>query len=82
MTYLNIKDPEVHRMASVLARRWQTTRTGAVRRALSEAMSTGESAIDREAIERYLDQIQPIFPPGTTMKSIDDDLYDEYGLPA
>lgn len=36
---LNIKDPEVDRLASELASRWGTTKTDAIRRALNAQMS-------------------------------------------
>ncbi|MEI2774615.1 MAG: type II toxin-antitoxin system VapB family antitoxin [Tetrasphaera sp.] len=38
MATLNIKDPEVHRLARELARRRGTSATGAVRAALQEAL--------------------------------------------
>ena len=38
MPTLNIKDPEVHRLANELARRRGTSATGAVREALREAL--------------------------------------------
>ena len=81
MPTLNIKDPEVHRMATLLAIRWQTTRTGAVRKALSDAVAEVPKPIDIEKIKALLDEIQPFFLPGTTMESIDNELYDEDGLP-
>ena len=82
MTTLNIKDPEVHRMASVLAKKWGTTRTGAVRRALSKAVTdAGLDQPEQDHIESLLDEISRYLIPGTTTESIDRDLYDENGLP-
>ena len=82
MTTLNIKDPEVHQMASVLAKKWGTTRTGAVRRALSSAVSdAGCGVAEHDHIESLLDEISHYLIPGTSAESIDQDLYDENGLP-
>jgi len=82
MATLNIKDPEVHQMASVLAKKWGTTRTGAVRRALSAAVSgAGLDVAENDQIESLLDEISHYLIPGTTPESIDRDLYDENGLP-
>ena len=82
MPTLNIKDPEVHRMASVLAKKWGTTRTGAVRRALSIAIrDNGCDSPAQDHIESLLDEISRYLIPGTTPESIDRDLYDENGLP-
>ena len=69
-------------MASVLAKKWGTTRTGAVRRALSTAVSeTGLDQPEHDRIESLLDEISRYLIPGTTTESIDQDLYDENGLP-
>lgn len=84
MTALNIKDPEVHQMASLLANQWGTTRTGAVRRALSQAVSdAGLDNLDgqRAHIEALLDEIAPYLIPGTNAETADRDLYDDEGLP-
>jgi antitoxin VapB len=76
---LNIKDPEVHRLASELARRRQTSMTGAVRDALTEALErtrlTPEEKIRR--MTEIARRAQAVDAPWLT----DDDLYDEWGLP-
>jgi antitoxin VapB len=76
---LNIKDPEVYELASELARRRDTSMTGAVRDALTEALErtrlTPEEKVRRmTAIAR---RSQAIDAPILT----EDDLYDERGLP-
>ncbi len=82
MPTLNIKDPEVHRMAHELAARRSTTATGAVRQALREALDRDDGRrADRVGMgERLLAiarQSQAIDSPYLT----DDDLYDDLGLP-
>jgi antitoxin VapB len=76
---LNIKDPEVYRLAADLAARRGTSMTGAVRVALEEAVA--RSAKSREGIADKLMEIgrrsAAIDEPFLT----DDDLYDERGLP-
>ncbi len=76
---LNIKDPEVYRLAHELARRRATSMTGAVRDALSEALErtrlTPEEKIRR--MTEIAKRSQAIDAPFLT----DDDLYDEWGLP-
>lgn len=76
---LNIKDPEVYRLASELARRRHTSMTGAVRDALTEALDrttlTPEEKIRR--MSEIARRSQAIDEPFLT----DDDLYDERGLP-
>jgi antitoxin VapB len=76
---LNIKDPEVYRLAHELARRRATSMTGAVRDALTEALQrtrlTPEEKLRR--INEIARQAQAIDDPILT----DDDLYDEWGLP-
>lgn len=82
MPTMNIKDPEVHRMAHELAARRSTSATGAVRQALREAL-------DREDEERgsrtgmaarllaIAEEARAIDSPYLT----DDDLYDDRGMP-
>lgn len=78
---LNIKDPEVYRLAAELARRRGTTMTGAVREALQEAVE--RSARSREGIADKLMEIarRAREEHGTAHFLTDDDLYDERGLP-
>jgi hypothetical protein len=77
------KDPGVHAMASRLAEYWSTSKTGAIRRALSQAIAgTDIDAEVRSAqIQAVLAQIRPHVIPGVDRASIDGDLYDEHGLP-
>jgi antitoxin VapB len=76
---LNIKDPEVYRLAHSLARRRGTSMTGAVRDALTEALErtrlTPEEKVRRmtEIAKRSAARREPFLT--------DDDLYDEWGLP-
>jgi antitoxin VapB len=77
---LNIKDPEVYHLARELARRRNTSMTGAVRGALTEALErtrlTPEEKIRRmKEVARRVAEI-----PGPPILT-DDDLYDERGLP-
>lgn len=79
MPTMNIKDPEVHRMAHELARRRGTSATGAVRDALREAL-------DRERSSRtgMADRLMEIGRRASLYKDdflTDDDLYDDRGLP-
>lgn len=82
MPTMNIKDPEVHRMARELAARRRTTATGAVRQALIEALARDDEArADRAGTaERLLAiaaEARSVGGPYLT----DEDLYDERGLP-
>jgi antitoxin VapB len=82
MPTMNIKDPEVHRMAHELATRRGTTATGAVRQALQEALERDdEKRASRTGMaERLLaiaEEARAIDSPYLT----DEDLYDERGLP-
>jgi antitoxin VapB len=78
---LNIKDPEVYRLAAELARRRGTTMTGAVREALSEAIERSRKS--REGVAERLLEIAAKMREevGTDGFLTDDDLYDERGLP-
>ncbi len=83
MPTLNIKDPEVYRLASELAERRHTSMTGAVREALREALRA-ESQRREGRLER-LNEIarrsaEKIRREGIVLLT-DDDLYDERGLP-
>lgn len=76
---LNIKDPEVYRLASELAERHHISMTAAVREALTEALQrasrTAEERIQR--MTEIAERAAAIEGPWLT----DDDLYDERGLP-
>ena len=79
MPTMNIKDPEVHRMAQELARRRGTSATGAVRDALREAL-------ERERTSRagIADRLMEIGRRASLREGdflSDDDLYDDRGLP-
>lgn len=76
---LNIKDPEVYRLAAELARRRGTTMTGAVREALEEAI--GASRRSREGMSERLLEIGRRAAAKGGPYLTDDDLYDERGLP-
>jgi antitoxin VapB len=80
---LNIKDPEVYRLAAELARRRGTSMTGAVRDALREAIEASQAS--REGMAERLLEIgrrarAEMDALGITPLT-DDDLYDERGLP-
>jgi len=78
---LNIKDPEVYRLAAELARRRGTTLTGAVREALQEAVEASKRSREGMA-ERLLEIARRAREEhGTEGFLTDDDLYDERGLP-
>lgn len=82
MPTLNIKDPEVHRMAHELARRNHTTATGAVRDALRSALADApQPVLSRdERIARIREAQRRVAECGARFLT-DDDLYDENGLP-
>lgn len=79
MPTLNIKDPEVHRLARALAARRRTSATGAVRQALEEALARhdAERAGRAERLLALGERSRAVSHPLLT----DDDLYDERGLP-
>jgi hypothetical protein len=79
MPTLNIKDPEVHRLAHLLARRRHTTATGAVRDALREALERDRA--DRSGMAERLLAIAEEARGISESFLTDDDLYDEDGLP-
>jgi antitoxin VapB len=76
---LNIKDPEVYRLARELADRRQTSMTAAIRAALNEALAS--AAADREGLADRLLEIgrRAAAKPGPWLTEAD--LYDEDGLP-
>lgn len=76
---LNIKDPEVYRLAHELARRRGTSMTGAVRDALTEALERTRLT-PAEKVRRMEEIAQRVAAiPGPYLT--DEDLYDEWGLP-
>lgn len=80
---LNIKDPEVYRLAAELADKRGTSMTAAVRDALADALSRREAEVAAriarlEDISRRAALI-PV-PDDIEIRS-DHDLYDEDGLP-
>jgi antitoxin VapB len=80
---LNIKDPEVYRLAAELARRRGTSMTGAVREALQEAVEASKRSREGMA-ERLLEigrQTRAEMDALGITPLTDDDLYDERGLP-
>lgn len=79
MATMNIKDPEVHRMAHRLAKLRHTSATGAVRSALEEALA--RELADHEARERRIEEIFRRADSITSPPLTDDDIYDERGLP-
>ncbi|MDR0627312.1 MAG: type II toxin-antitoxin system VapB family antitoxin [Bifidobacteriaceae bacterium] len=81
MPTLNIKDPAVYELAAVLAERWSTTKTGAVRRALEDAVTLGGPAVRRQRAQAALAGIGRHIKPGWTAESEDRELYDPAGLP-
>ncbi len=74
---MNIKDPEVHRLAGLLAKRRGTSATAAVREALSEALARETTDERYERSLRLAQESAAIPEPFLT----DDDLYDDAGLP-
>lgn len=79
MPTLNIKDPEVHRLATELAAQRHTSATAAVREALREALARHEQSRSGMA-GRLLALGARSRAVGEPVLS-DDDLYDEQGLP-
>lgn len=83
MVTMNIKDPEVHRLARELADRRHTSLTDAVGQALTEALAR-ERAGREDYVERVLAAARRT---RTEMDRLgfeplsDDDLYDDAGLP-
>lgn len=79
MATLNIKDPEVHRLAHLLARRRHTSATGAVRDALREALE--RDRVDRSGMAESLLAIAAEARLVHEDFRSDDDMYDDLGLP-
>ena len=82
MPTMNIKDPEVHRMAHQLAAQRNTTATGAVRDALREALDRDRAV--QLARVGMADRLLAVAAESQAIEGpllADDDLYDERGLP-
>lgn len=83
MPTLNIKDPEVYRLARELADRTHTSMTGAIRVALQEAIERaprGRRATVEE-LTALADRIKAEMDLAGETFLTDDDIYDEWGLP-
>ncbi len=80
---LNIKDPEVHRLARAIADRTGETMTGAVKQALQERYERLGGSRRRKASAKELLAIADGIAAGVKRPYPDhaDLLYDEHGLP-
>ncbi len=80
---LNIKNPAVLELTRDLARLLGTSQVGALEVALREKLAREQAGDDvrREQIRRDLVEIRERLRGGPTRQQIDDDLYDEWGLP-
>ena len=76
---LNVKDPEVYRLARELADRRGTSMTAAIRDALGEALTA--SSADRAGLADRLMEIGRRAAAKPAPWLTDHDLYDEDGLP-
>jgi antitoxin VapB len=76
---LNIKDPEVYRLAAELAQRRHTSMTDAVRQALAETIER-ERADRAAAVNRIREAAAAWRAAGGTVVP-DEEMYDENGLP-
>ncbi|GAB3200063.1 hypothetical protein GCM10027062_18460 [Nocardioides hungaricus] len=80
MPTLNIKDPDVYRLAQLLARRRGTSMTAVLRDVLAES-----EARDRPSEKATLDELMELARATAAVSTepvlTDDDLYDERGLP-
>ena len=76
---MNIKDPEVRRLAVELAERRHTSLTDAVRQALTETLDRERA--DRAGLAEKLMEIGRSTAAFRHEFLTDDDLYDEDGLP-
>jgi antitoxin VapB len=78
---LNLKDPEVYRLARELAERRGTSMTAAVRAALAEAIERDPAPRGRATAEELRELARRVRNSGDEPFLTDDDLYDELGLP-
>lgn len=76
---MNIKDPEVRRMAMTLAAQRHTTATGAVREALREALARHHES--RQGTAERLLALGAVSRAMTEPVLSDEELYDDHGLP-
>lgn len=88
MSALNIKDPEVAAMAKRLARLTGQTITEAVAEALAVRLeqATADDAARRAEFERRVDELLTAIRAEAgrklpSMREIDEEMYDENGLP-
>jgi antitoxin VapB len=77
---MNIKDPEVRRLALELAQRRGVSMTEAVRQAVNEALRHDRQN-DDDYVERGIRLADAVRMASTEPILTDDDLYDERGLP-
>jgi len=80
MATMNIKDPEVHRMAQELAAMRHTSATGAVRGALQEALERQRRTLREGVGGRLRDIADRGRALDETVLDVER-LYDEHGLP-
>ncbi len=83
MPTLNIKDPEVYRLAAMLAERRHTSMTAVVREALEES-ETHDRPRQKASVEEILEIARKAREEMAAVGArflTDDDLYDERGLP-
>ncbi|MBI5311279.1 MAG: type II toxin-antitoxin system VapB family antitoxin [Actinobacteria bacterium] len=77
----NIKSDETHRLARELAERTGESMAKAVDTSLRERLAR----VERQGLsERLLEigrEASKLIPPGVDLHQINEDLYDEYGLP-
>lgn len=80
---LNLKDPEVYRLASELAAQRGVSMTAAVRDALSDALERRESEVEarRKRLYDIVRRAAEVVDPPDAVILTDHDLYDEDGLP-
>jgi antitoxin VapB len=82
---LNIKNPEAHALAAELARRLDISMTEAVTIALKDKLAaTASAVVVRDRVERMLRMAHAIaerLTPEQRTMNIDEELYDENGLP-
>jgi len=83
MPTLNIKDPEVYRLARELADRTHTSMTGAVRNALQVAIdrTSPRRRASLEELIAFSKQIKAEMDAAGERFLTDDEVYDEWGLP-
>jgi hypothetical protein len=82
---LNIKSPHAHALATELAHRMNTSLTEAVTVALQDklAATETEAIVERRVmrLRTMANEIAARLTPEQRAMNIDEELYDEYGLP-